>query len=691
MLVPLEWVREYGDTSMDATTASEALTMLGLEVEEVDEEGASGSAVLNVTVTSNRGDCLSMIGVARELAADEDKPLKLPSFGMQAEGPDVGELVSVEIVDADLCFRYAAIVIQGITVGPSPEWMQKRLMAAGMRPINNIVDVTNYVMLETGQPLHAFDYDLIEGQTIVVRRARQGETIVTLDGQERKLTPDMLAICDKVKPVAIAGVMGGAKSEVSASTKRILLESACFHGTSVRRTNRALGLPTEASYRFERGVDLGATAHAGSRAAELIRQFAGGIICQGIVDVVTKEPPAKSIRLRVQRVNKILGLGLTEDACTSYLRRLQFTVNLPGDVMEVGIPSYRGDISEEIDLIEEIGRVYGFNNLPETLITGVSLQGKDHPDAVFENRVRRILQSEGLQEVVTHSIVARDTPAAPSAAQIQLRNVLSADVAEMRTSLIPGVVQVLGGNYSRDVRDLCVFEIGRVFRQDDGYVESKRIAGCLMGTRWDGLWTFPSKKLQVDAYVKALIVDFYQVKGVVEGLAASLGAGEMEFSPGGEVFWREGYSADISVKGEIIGTIGEIAPDLRAKYGLKTAAFGFELDFAALMAASGEQQSWAAPSRFPSIKRDLAVVVDEDLEYARVARPIREAASGLCENIELFDVYKGEQLAAGKKSLAFSLTFRSAEKTLMEEEIAGILENVRTRLKDEVGAAFRDS
>ncbi|MCC6484240.1 MAG: phenylalanine--tRNA ligase subunit beta [Armatimonadetes bacterium] len=691
MFVPLDWISDYVDLRMTPQETAEALTMLGLEVEDWSEAGASGSAVLDITVTSNRGDCLSMIGVARELAADENVALKQPSFEMLAEGPPAEELAAVQIADEELCYRYAATIVQGVQVGESPEWMQSRLSAAGMRPINNIVDVTNYVMLETGQPLHAFDLDLLGGQQIIVRRARQGETLVTLDGQKRELTTDMLAICDRDRPVAVAGVMGGAESEVTGKTVNVLIESACFNGSSIRRTSRALGLPTEASYRFERGVDLGGTARAATRAAELIRQLAGGTIAQGVIDVVAREPQEREVLLRPQRASKLLGIPLTAEECQESLGRLSFETKTQGGDLLVRIPTYRNDINEEIDLIEEIGRVIGFNNLPSTLIDGVSLQGKDSQWGKLESKVRGVLQSCGLQEVVTHSIVPRETPEAQGIQPVELRNALSADVAKMRTSLVPSLVQVLGGNFSHDIRDLWVFEVGKVFHQGEAApAESRRVAGCLMGTRWDGAWTLPDKKLHPEGYARALSVDFYQAKGAVEELLQRCGIDSVSFCPTAGPLWRDGYVAEIRQGDSILGFVGEVRPELRQAYGLKAIAFGFELNLEALRDLQTQDLDWSAPSRFPAVKRDLAIVVDQAVEYATVVATIRRSAPEILEGIELFDMYQGEQLAPGKKSLAYSLTFRSYEKTLTEDEISAIIAAVRSALETELGAQFRE-
>lgn len=689
MRVPLDWLHEYVDSRLDASATADTLTMLGLEVEEVEDEGASGSPVLNVTVMSNRGDCLSMIGVARELAADEDLPVKLPSFQLRDEGPPAAEAATIEIHDPDLCYRYAGTIIKDVKIGDSPDWMAKRLIAAGMRPINSVVDVTNYVMLETGQPLHAFDYDLLQDHAIVVRRARPGETITTIDGGQRQLAPEMLAICDRSRPVAVAGVMGGAETEVTAGTTNVLIESACFNGASVRKTARSLGLPTEASYRFERGVDLGGTANAAKRAAEMIREIAGGLICQGVVDEVARKPETRTLTVRAQRASAILGVELNAEECAAYLRRLSFGAEASGGQVSVETPTWRTDIAEEIDLIEEIGRLHGFDNLPATLITGPSIQGRDSEQGVHQSAIRQILAGCGLQEVVTHSIVAKDTTGPDGTRQVSLRNVLSEDVAEMRRSLLPGLVQVLGLNFSRDIRDLGVFEIGKVFFHDGIPGEKQSVAVCMTGSRWDGLWALPDKKLQPAAYRQALFADFYQAKGVAQTLLERMGTREICFRAGHDGLWREGYAAEIMVGGERIGYVGEVSETLRESCNLKAAAFGFELDAGWLMSQTGAHQRWQAPSRFPAVKRDLAVVVNDQTEYGDVAAVVEGASRGLLEELTLFDVYRGEQIAAGKKSLAFSLSFRSRGKTLTEDDVSGIMTAIRERLERELNASLR--
>jgi len=689
--IPLDWLADYVENSLDASKTAETLTMMGLEVEEVEATGATGAPVLNIKVMSNRGDCLSMIGVARELAADLDVPVKLPDFGMQAAGRHASEVASVEIADPDLCYRYAATVIMGVKLGPSPQWMTDRLTAAGMRPINNVVDVTNYLMLETGQPLHAFDYDLLQDHAIVVRRARPGEKLMTLDGEERELTPDMLAICDRGRAVAVAGVMGGASSEVTDRTVNVLIESACFNSSSIRKTARQLALPTEASYRFERGVDLGGTARVAMRAAGMIRQLGGGEICQGVIDACARQPEECTVTVRAARAGQTLGITLTADECAGYLRRLSLELSVDGDVVSVAVPSWRPDIRQEIDLIEEIGRVYGFNNLPTTLIDGSSMQGKDSPESLFEAQVRTVLLSAGLQEVMTPSIVARGTLSPDGLEPVQLRNALSADVAQLRASLIPGIVQVLGQNFSRGLRDLAMFEMGRVFWSAEIPGEGRRVAGCLVGSRCDGDWAPQDRKLQPEAFRRALAADFYQAKGVVESLLAHLAVSGAEFRPVQGRMWRQGYAAEVVIQGRIIGAVGEIDSNLRELHNLKSAAFGFELDLAMLEELQREDRKWTPASRFPAVRRDLAVVVSDDVEYARVVASIRGVAGYSLEDIRLFDIYRGEQVGAGKKSLALSLSFRSRERTLTDEEVAGIMGDVRKALSADVGAAFRDS
>jgi phenylalanyl-tRNA synthetase beta chain len=689
--IPLDWVHEYVDSRLDVAQTAEALTMMGLEVEEVEQEGASGSPVLDITVMSNRGDCLSMIGVARELAAEQDLPLKLPSFEMEASGPPADSLASIEILDPDLCYRYAATVIQGVRIGPSPEWMARRLTAAGMRPINNIVDVTNYVMLETGQPLHAFDLRLLPGGRIVVRRARAGESLRTLDGVERQLTPDMLAICDETRPVAVAGVMGGADTEVTGSTVDVLIESACFNGASIRATARALGLPTEASYRFERNVDPGGTARAAMRAAELMRQLAGGTICQGVVDVVARPAEERRVSVRASRASAVLGVDLPPETCVAYLRRLCLHCEADGDTIHVTVPTFRGDITAEIDLIEEIGRIHGFNNLPTTLINGPSLQGKDSMRGMLEDEVRTLLLSMGLREVMTHSIVARDTPGPEGLQAVRLRNALSEDVAEMRRTLVPGLAQTLALNAGRGCRDLAIFEIGRVFRQEDRPVETWSVAGCMMGSRWDGQWTPQDRKLTPEAFRRALAADFYQAKGIVEALCARFDVPDVRFVPGGGPYWRRGHTADIYSGNTLIGQVGEVAPEFRDRLDLKAPAFGFEISGEALSAESGACRKWRPQSRYPATRRDLAVAVAEEVSYEQVTQVIREQAGTLLEEVILFDVYRGEQIGEGRKSIGLSLVFRSDDRTLTDEEISAVVEGIRRDLLQKLNATLRDS
>lgn len=691
MRIPLDWVHEYVDSRLDASQASETLTMMGLEVEEVEDTGPSGSPVLDITVMSNRGDCLSMVGVARELAADEDLPLKVPSFEMQAEGSQAADSASIEIQDPDLCYRYAATVIKGITVGPSPEWMAKRLAAAGMRPINNVVDVTNYVMLETGQPLHAFDLDLLPEGAIVVRRAKPGEKITTLDDVERDLKPEMLAICDRSHPIAVAGVMGGSDTEVTQGTKNVLIESACFNGASVRSTARELGLQTEASYRFERNVDLGGTANAAIRAAELIRQLAGGTIQQGVVDVCPVNPEERTLTLRPERASALLGVELTAEQCAGYLNRLSLQTEIRDGAVQVTVPTFRNDVTQEVDLVEEVGRVFGFNNLPTTLITGPSLQGKDSRQGQLEAETRRILFSMGMQEVMTHSIVAQDAPAPEDVRPVDLRNALSADVARLRPTLLSGVAQVLAENFNRGVRDLAVFEIGAVFHSgENGPSQNIHVAGALIGSRWDNAWTIPDKKLSPEAFRRSLDADFYQAKGIVEGMLAQLGVENVEYTSGAAGYWRAGHAADVASYGVFLGQLGETSLEIRERLDLKLPAFGFEISLDRIAQSRQTLKQWQAASRYPAVKRDIAAIVDEAVTYRQLLDVIGQAASELVEDVRLFDVYRGEQIGAGMKSLGLSLVFRSSQKTLTDTEVSEAMSRILSALADELNAAFRE-
>lgn len=645
--------------------------------------------ILEFDLTPNRGDCLSILGVAREVAAILKQPLRVPSPAVP-DGPLPADRVRIDIVDTDLCRRYVARLATNVRVGPSPLWMQRRLQTAGIRPISNVVDITNYVMLELGQPLHAFDYDTLAGGRIVVRRARPGETLVTLDKVERQLTPDMLVIADAENAVAVAGVMGGLATEVTEKTTSILLESAWFDPSSVRRTSRQLGLRSEASLRFEKGVDLEGCLRAANRAMELMASIGAGEVLPGAVDEYPVRHKPRSIILRPERVAAILGVEVAANEAEDILRRLGFGVRRNPDAFLVQVPSHRVDIHLEIDLIEEVARLYGYDMVPETLPFGATTPAGRKRHQALLDRIREILAACGLTEAITYSFInpawfdRLGLPAQDSLRRtIRLANPLSEEQSVMRTMLLPGLLVTLVRNYQRQVTSAALFEIGKVFLPVAGEQlpeERTHLGIALMGETPRG-WNRPARPL-----------DFFYLKGVLQTLADRLGlqfAWERSTTP----FCHPGRTARITSRGEELGWAGEIHPDVTGAFDLPDRVVACELDLERLLRVVPEQRAtrFEGLPRFPSVNRDLAIVIDEKVPVASVMETIRDAGGDTLKELRLFDVFKGRQIPEGYRSLAFALRFRAPDRTLTEEEVNKRLEAIVSALAARWGAQLRSS
>lgn len=694
MKVSINWLREYLNFDCPLKELADKLTMAGLEVEQIEEIekeefvsrggcGLKSDTVFDVKVTPNRGDWLSMIGVAREAAPLVGSRTKIPSPEVKESGPAAADLVKIDIDDPDLCGRYVGVVVRNVEIKDSPDWMKNRLIAAGMRPINNIVDVTNYVMMELGQPLHAFDYNLLRGSRIIVRRAKPEETIVSLDDVERKLEPDMLVIADANRAVALAGVMGGADSEISSQTKDILIESANFNSVCIRRTSKRLNMVTESSYRFERGVDPSITALAALRAAELIQQLAGGEVARGIVDIYPRPVSPVEVKVRPDRVNAVLGTHIDAAVMVDYLNGFEIETSLKKGILECKVPTFRQDITREIDLVEEVGRAYGYENF-ETTLPSTPLQGKDSPEGIFRDKVRRILMSCGAQEVLTHSLV--DSRLTESLGRyelsIKVRNPLSEELDSMRVMLAPNLLQVIERNQAYGTLNTSVFEIGKVYFQNpDGDMGEKlAIAGALAGNLWRNNWSLPADVLNVD---------FFICKGIIESLLDGLGINSANFEEVDDPLLHPTRAARILVDGNEIGIMGEASPVIRESLDLRERPYIFELDFQALMNSVPEVLKYKELPRFPALNRHLAVVVSDAAKYEKLAKTIQESGKGIVESVDLLDIYKGEQIGDGKSSLTLSIVFRSSERTLKDEEVNTVLDGIKEVLSREAGANFR--
>lgn len=687
MLIPYDWLKEFVDVPVSPEELAHALTMFGFEVEGIEQ--VQGSAVLDVAVTSNRGDCLSVLGIAREVAALFDQPLRQPALSLEEQGPPAAELADVAILKPRLCPRYSARVIIGVQVRPSPEWAAARLVQCGLRPINAVVDATNLVLLEMGQPLHAFDMDAIARDNgrakIIVRTARANERLTTLDGVTRSLSAGMLVIADPGRPVALAGIMGGADTEVTYSTKNVLLESAHFDRVSIRRTCKALGMSTEASYRFERIVDPGGTVRALDRVARLIVQFCGGRVAQGVIDVYPRPVQEARISLRPSRANRLLGTNIPAAEIASMLRRLGLQVTESRRILVV-VPTHRADLKTETDLTEEIARLYGYDNIPAT-VPPSTLRGRQSPRLEIEEKARSTLLALGLDETMNHSLDHPSVfdrlnlpPDHPLRNAIAVKNPKSEDFTILRTTLLGHLLATLRTNCAAGIADVHAFEIGRVFLPDPGGglpEERDTIGVVLSGKPWTSAWN-----IQAEA-------DFYTLKGIAEQLVAEFARQQGQFSPVQHPAFRTGRTASLSLAGEEIGILGEAAPQVLANYDLTQPAYLLEVNLAALARHSAGAPQFTRVSRFPAVRRDLAVVVAEDLPAERVASVIRESGGALLESVALFDLYRGDQIPQGRKSLAYSLIFRHHERTLTDEEVDSAMKAIRQAIAERLSGRMR--
>ncbi|HSV75053.1 MAG TPA: phenylalanine--tRNA ligase subunit beta [Chthonomonadales bacterium] len=679
MRLPVEWIVEMAPTGDTADELARRLTMAGLEVEETAESNIG--PVLSIKVTPNRGDCLSVVGVARDLGALTGVSLRLPSFARSAGPGEMEDWSGVTIEDPDLCPRYAARLVRDIRPGESPRWMQDRLLAAGMRPVSNVVDVTNYVMIETGQPLHAFDYERLAEGRIVVRRARPGESIVSLDGVQRELSPEMLLICDAKKPIAIAGVMGGTDAEMRSSTTVMLLESAHFLWTSIRRTARALGMTTEASYRFERIVDPAGVVAAADRACALIEELGFGKPVEGVLDEYPGAAPRRRLSVRPARCSAMLGFPVTESDVRTALARLGFDETESGVSIEFAVPSFRPDVVREIDLVEEVGRVLGYDRIPERLPEGATTQGRDTDLSTRMGCARRLLVGCGLQEVVGHSLLASNELDRPIAAgdRVAIRSALSADLAGLRASLLPGLVDVLDRNARRGHGRLAAFEIGRVFRRTEaGYDESVNVAGAIAGPMVGSGWARDTRWRSTD---------FHTAAGVVERLVRGLGAPSPSLAPGDDPRLHPGRQAWITVAGSRVGLLGELHPQRAADLHIRSRVLVFELALEALPDAQ-PPAALTPLSPYPPVVRDLAPRIALTVPYESVRRAVEDARPDTLESFELTDVFDGAPLPEGVRSLTLSFTFRAPDRTLADAEVADALAALRAALAERCGATF---
>ena len=630
--------------------------------------------VVEFEITPNRPDCLCMIGLAREAAVTFGKELKLHEPKVEARGAgNIADMAKIVIEDGDLCPRYTARMVRNVRIAPSPEWMRERIRNAGMRPINNIVDITNYVMLEYGQPMHAFDFSCVKDGEIRIRRARAGESITTLDGNERKLTENMLCICDVEKPVAVAGVMGGANSEIVGDTAMVLFESANFSGPSVRRTATALGMRTDASSRFEKGLDVKKTETALERACELVEMLGAGEVVPGVIDAVAGEMKTVTVKFEPDRINALLGTQISEDTMKQILLDLGFAFD--GDTILV--PSWRGDVEHYSDIAEEVARFYGYNEIPTRFTGTVSTCGGFSPEQQCERRAGEICRSLGLDEIITYSFISpayydriRLPADSPLRDSLKILNPLGEDTSIMRTTVLPSMLEILTRNYNYRNAEAAFYEIGKVYsKRPDGLADEPRIVS--LGAYGSG-------------------VDFFTLKGWVEELLGALCEGKPRFTAQKDnPSYHPGRCAEVFLGGEKVGVLGQIHPAVAANYGVDTELYCAELRFDAILAHRAPIAVYRPLPRYPSVSRDIAVVCDESVSAGELTDCILASGGEYLKDCRVFDVYRGSGVAAGRKSVAFSLTLRADDQTLTDEHADQTVRAVLAALGERFGAVIR--
>jgi phenylalanyl-tRNA synthetase beta chain len=662
--------------------------MAGLEIEShktVELPDGEKSEVLELNVTPNRGYCLSHIGVAREVSALLNKSLKLPDplKTLESEWGTVAveDRVSVENLEPELCPRYCALVIENVKVGPSPKWLKDRLTAIGLRPINNIVDITNFVMMEYGQPLHAFDRDLLAGNKIIIRRAKKGEPFASLDGTELKLEPDALVIADGEKPVALAGIMGGINSQVSETTSHIVLESACFNPATVRQGSKKYGLRSDSSYRFERSVDLNGVVSAQARAALMMKELAGGGICLGRVDIYPETGKSINIPLRVGRVNQLLGASFNSEQVRDLLSRLGMEVLSQSENMEVKIPSFRPDLLREVDLIEEIARIDGFDKVDTVYPVAGVRPVRISPRQNIAKKVREVFCCAGFAETVHYSFIERAyaeefKTAFASEQVIALKNPLSSDYDTMRTSLLPGLLKTAGLNLSKGQKPLKLFEVGSVYSSDSTGLRTEKavLSAIVLGPYEPTPW-----KPRGGEY------DFYDLKGTLETLITHLHL-KLEIFPDSKPFLLPGKSVRVQIDDRELGYMGQMAPEQNLVAELNV--YALELDLGALEKSSSLR--FQPIPKFPETYRDISILVDRSVTSQKAADLILKTGCPLIQKVDLYDHFEGKKIQADKKSLTFALSFQSAERTLSDNEVNPLFEKIVQTLKSELGASLRE-
>lgn len=695
MLISYNWLRELVRFELSPRELAERLTMIGLAVDTVREAG--DDYILEFDLTSNRPDCLSHLGVAREVAALVGARVHLPEAKIPSLRGRAGELISVEIEEPDLCPRYTARIVRNVRIAPSPEWLADRLQKIGQRPINNVTDITNYVLHEQGQPLHAFDLDRLRGRKIIVRCARRGERILTLDGVERELAAQMLVIADAERPVAIAGVMGGEEASIHETTRNVLIESAYFDPLTVRRTARALDLHTESSHRFERGADPEAALRAQERAIALICEIAGGEATEDALDLYPRPIVRPVVALRPSRVEALTGVAVPEEDIIRILTALGFHLK-DGERIEVAAaeqplrfitPSWRVDIEREEDLVEEVARHRGYEKIPEELPAsknvGEYLYGEER-----RRTARRALAALGFDEAISfsfinsayeHGFAPLPTLGGDEVEFVKVSNPIIEGVTLMRASLVPGLLEAVRHNFNHGTRDVRLFELGRVFARDPhGERPRERESLGLVAT---------GGALEEGRALAQRALDFYDVKGALEAASEAMEAPRLEFEEARVAHLREGQAALVRLNGRAIGYIGRLAESVAAQFKFKQPVYVAEIDLTSLLEAEARKVRYAPLPRYPAIVRDLSIIIERRISWAAIRRAVLALGLAYLRSVEFADVYEGQGVPEGHRSLTLRLEYRADDRTLRDDEVDRMHEVIVRKLKDEFGAQLR--
>ena len=657
---------EYGILILDPDTP------VGKDIKEVFD---LNETVFDFEITSNRPDCQSVIGLARETAVTFDRAFNLKKPEAKGNDEDVNDFAKVTVKDSEYCPRYCARMVKNVKIGPSPAWMVKRLKASGIRSINNIVDITNYLLLEYGQPMHAFDLRDVSGSHIIVRRANDGEMITTLDEQEHKLDSSMLVIADEQRAVAVAGVMGALNSEVKDDTTTVLFESANFDGASVRVTAKKLGMRTEASAKYEKGLDPNMTLDAVNRACELVEMLGAGEVVGGVIDIHGALPGKRELKLRPDKINAFLGADISTEFMVDTLRKLDFEVDT--ETMTVKAPTYRADVEAEADIAEEIVRIYGYNKIESTLMSGNITAGGKNARQSYTDSVKRILTAQGMYEILTYSFTnpnifdrLRIDENSPLRNVITITNPLGEENSIMRTTTISSMLEIMEKNYKQRNTSAALFEIGKIYLPKEGEQLPDEREVVTLGMYGKG--------------------DFYTIKGMVEGIFDASGIENYKFAPQKDnPTYHPGRCAQIFVDGKAVGCVGQIHPSASADYSMDTECYVAEIDFEMLFDAASHKRVYKKLPKYPSVSRDIAILVDDSVLSGDIVDTIKRAGGKLLDHVEFFDAYKGAQIPKGKKSMAYSAVLRAEDRTLTDEDISRVMDKILKSLKNNLGAELR--